>query len=451
MSELRVPPQAIEAEASVLGAALIDPTALERVADVFGSAGDTAFYRSQNQTIFDQMKVLASRGEPIDLLTVSEELEKCSKLKDVGGLEYLTSLAEGVVSAANVEYHAEILRDKAVLRALIRVTGNYATAAYDASEAADEIVDQAQAAIFELAQTRSSAQAVPIREVLGETIRKLEELGANPRAVTGLASGFKDLDLKTAGFQKGDLIILAARPSMGKTSLALNVAQHVAIELEEPVAVFSLEMSKESLVQRLLASEARVNSTRMRRGDLDQEDWSRILTAVDFLDRAPIFIDDTSALTPLELRARCRSLKARHGLSMVLVDYLQLMSGPSKMENRQQEISFISRSIKALAKELDLPILALSQLSRAVESRGGDKRPQLSDLRESGAIEQDADVVCFIHRPEMYSPEVREIEGQAEVIIGKQRNGPTGRIQLSFVKDYTRFEDYAPEESVPEY
>ncbi len=451
MSDLRVPPQAIEAEASVLGAAFIEPTALERVADVFGSAGDNAFYRSHNQTIFDQMKALASRGEPIDLLTVSEELEKCSKLKDVGGLEYLTSLAEGVVSAANVEYHAEILRDKAVLRTLIKVAGDSATAAYEASEAADEIVDQAQAAIFELAQTRSSAQAVPVREVLGETIRKLEALGANPRAVTGLASGFKDLDLMTAGFQRGDLIILAARPSMGKTSLALNVAQHVAIELEEPVAVFSLEMSKESLVQRLLASEARVNSSCMRRGELDQEDWSRILTAVDFLDRAPIFIDDTSALTPLELRARCRSLKARHGLSMVVVDYLQLMSGPSKMENRQQEISFISRSIKALAKELDMPILALSQLSRAVESRGGDKRPQLSDLRESGAIEQDADVVCFIHRPEMYSPEVREIEGQAEVIIGKQRNGPTGRIQLSFVKDYTRFEDYAPEESVPEF
>ena len=338
-----------------------------------------------------------------------------------------------------------------MLRRLILVAGKFARAAYEGGDEADSIVDQAQAAIFELTQSRAGGQAVAVREILGETIRKLEELGANPRAVTGLASGFKDLDMKTAGFQKGDLIILAARPSMGKTSFALNVAQYAAIELEEPVAIFSLEMSRDSLVQRLLAAEARVNSTRLRRGDLDQDDWSRILTAVDFLDRAPIFIDDTSALSPLELRARCRSIKARHGLSMVLVDYLQLMSGPARMENRQQEISFISRSIKALSKELDIPIIALSQLSRAVESRGGDKRPQLSDLRESGAIEQDADVVCFIHRPEMYSPEVQEIEGQAEIIIGKQRNGPTGRIQLSFIKDYTRFEDYAPEDSVPEY
>jgi len=451
VSELRVPPQAIEAEASVLGSALIDGTALERIADALGPMTDGVFYRAHNQTIFDEMKTLASRGEPIDLLTVSEALEACGKLKDVGGLEYLTSLAEGVVSAANVEYHAEILRRKAVLRRLIQVAGKFATAAYEGGDEADSIVDQAQAAIFELTQSRAGGQAVAVREILGETIRKLEELGANPRAVTGLASGFKDLDMKTAGFQKGDLIILAARPSMGKTSFALNVAQYAAIELEEPVAIFSLEMSRDSLVQRLLAAEARVNSTRLRRGDLDQDDWSRILTAVDFLDRAPIFIDDTSALSPLELRARCRSIKARHGLSMVLVDYLQLMSGPARMENRQQEISFISRSIKALSKELDIPIIALSQLSRAVESRGGDKRPQLSDLRESGAIEQDADVVCFIHRPEMYSPEVQEIEGQAEIIIGKQRNGPTGRIQLSFIKDYTRFEDYAPEDSVPEY
>ncbi len=451
MSEMRLPPQAVEIEASILGSILVDPNALERVVDAFGPNLDEVFYRPRNQAIFDEMRMLAGRGDPVDLYTVCEALEKSAKLKEIGGIEYVTSLAEAVVSAANVEYHAEIIREKAVLRRLIGIAGEMATEAYAAADAADEIVDRAQAAVFELAQARAGGQAVAVREILGDTIRRIEELGANPRAVTGLASGFADLDKLTSGFQKGDMIILAARPSMGKTSFALNIAQYVAIELDEPVAVFSLEMSKEALVQRLLASEARVNSSRLRSGDLDQEDWSRILTAVDFLDRAPIFIDDTSAISPLEMRSRCRSIKARHGLSMILVDYLQLMSGPSRMENRQQEIAFISRSIKALAKELDVPILALSQLSRAVESRGGDKRPQLSDLRESGAIEQDADLVCFIHRPEMYSPEVQEIAGEAEIIIGKQRNGPIGRVKLTFIKDYTRFEDYMPDESVPEY
>lgn len=451
MSAQRVPPQAVEIEASVLGSMLIEPSALERVVDVFGQALEQVFYRAHHQTIFDEMRTLAAKAEPIDLYTLSEALERAGKLKEVGGLEYLTSLAETVVSAANVEYHAEIIRDKAVLRGLIRISGEMATEAYDAADDADMVVDRAQAAVFELAQTRTSGHAVPVREILGEAIKRIEELGDNPGALTGLSSGFSDLDKLTSGFQRGEMIIVAARPSMGKTSLALNVAQHVAIELEQPVAIFSLEMSKEALVQRLLAAEARVNSTRLRNGNLDQDDWGRILTAVDFLDRAPIFIDDTSAISPLELRARCRSIKARHGLSLVLLDYLQLMSGPSRMENRQQEISFISRSVKALAKELEVPIVALSQLSRAVESRGGDKRPQLSDLRESGAIEQDADLVCFIHRPEMYSPEVQEIVGEAEVIIGKQRNGPIGRVKLSFIKDYTRFEDYTSEDKVPGY
>lgn len=446
----RIPPQALEVEASVLGSILLDPGALDRATDVLGEQTSDIFYRSQHQMIFDAMRELASRGEPVDLLTLSGALEGASQLATVGGMEYLTSLVEGVVSSGNIAYHAEILREKALLRRLIQTGGEIVEGAFDASLDADEQVDKAQSQLFEVARSRTGSSAVVVGEILKDTIRDLEERQASDSTITGIATGFHDLDRMTAGLQRGDLVILAARPSMGKTSFALNIAQYIGIELERPVAIFSMEMSKESLVARLLASEARVDSAKIRRGDLSSDDWFRISQATGFLDRAPIYIDDSSSLTPLELRSRCRALKTKYDIDLVLVDYLQLMHSPGKSENRQQEISHISRSVKGLAKEINAPIVALSQLSRAVESRG-DKRPQLSDLRESGAIEQDADLVAFIHRPEMYDVDVSDLEGEAELIIGKQRNGPTGRVKLTFVKSYTRFENHASESSVPDF
>jgi replicative DNA helicase len=389
---------------------------------------------------------LYSRGEVIDVVTLSDELKSAGELEGAGGMAYLARLVDAVPTSANIEYHCRILRDKSVLRKLIDSATDIVREAYDAPAGeVDDTLDRAEQRIFQIAQASQRQGFVWIKEILWPTFERIEE----PGSVTGVPSGFPDLDNLTAGFQKGDLIIVAGRPSMGKTALAMNIVQHAAIDKEVPVAVFSLEMSKEALVQRLLCAEGRVDSGRLRRGRLQDDEYARLATAAGHLNTAPIWIDDSPAITALELRAKARRLAAEVDLGLIVVDYLQLMTGPRKAENRQQEISAISRSIKAVSKELNVPVVALSQLSRAPEQRT-DKRPLLADLRESGAIEQDADLVLFVYREEAYrkaddlvDESGESIEGKVELIIGKQRNGPTGRVDLYFHKSYTLFESVA--------
>ncbi|MDP2470695.1 MAG: replicative DNA helicase [Candidatus Palauibacterales bacterium] len=437
-------PWSEEAEISVLSAMLMDGDAVARAIEM---VGDGSFYREANRRVFRAMVRLYSRGEVIDVVTLSDELKSAGELDGAGGMAYLARLVDAVPTAANIEYHCRILRDKSVLRQLIESATDIVRDAYDAPAGeVDDTLDRAEQRIFQIAQSSQRQGFVWIKEVLWPTFERIEELQSSPGSVTGVPSGFPDLDNLTAGFQKGDLIIVAGRPSMGKTALAMNFAQHAAIEREVPVAVFSLEMSKESLVQRLLCAEGRVDSGRLRRGRLQDDEYARLATAAGHLNTAPIWIDDTPAINALELRAKARRLASEVDLGLIIVDYLQLMSGPSNADNRQQEISAISRAIKAVAKELNVPVVALSQLSRAPEQRT-DKRPVLADLRESGAIEQDADLVLFVYREEVYRrPEdlVNDagdsIEGKTELIIGKQRNGPTGSVGLYFHKHYTLFE-----------
>ena len=385
----------------------------------------------------------------IDAVTLADDLKSAGELDAVGGMAYLARLVDAVPTAANIEYHCRILRDKAVLRRMIEAATEIIQDAYGAAGGeVEDALDRAEQRIFEIAQAQQRSGFVWIKEILWPAFERIEELQRSPGAVTGVPTGFPHLDNMTSGFQRGELVVLAGRPSMGKTALALNFAQHAAIESETPVAVFSLEMSKESLVQRLLCSEGRVDSSRLRRGNLQDDEYQRLATAAGLLNTAPIWIDDTPAISALELRAKARRLRSEVDLGLIVVDYLQLMTGPARVENRQQEISSISRSLKAVAKELGVPILALSQLSRAPEQRTGDHRPRLSDLRESGAIEQDADLVLFIFREEVYkSPEDLEqdpaLQGKAELIVGKQRNGPTGVVDLYFQKAYTRFDSVA--------
>ncbi len=437
-------PWSEEAEISVLSAMLMDGDAVARAIE---TVGDGSFYREANRRIFRAMVRLYSRGEVIDVVTLSDELKSSGELDGAGGMAYLARLVDAVPTAANIEYHCRILRDKSVLRQLIDSATDIVRDAYDAPAGeVDDTLDRAEQRIFQIAQASQRQGFVWIKEILWPTFERIEELQSSPGSVTGVPSGFPDLDNLTAGFQKGDLIIVAGRPSMGKTALALNFAQHAAIAKEIPVAVFSLEMSKESLVQRLLCSEGRVDSGRLRRGRLQDDEYARLATAAGHLNTAPIWIDDSPAITALEVRAKARRLAAEVDLGLIIVDYLQLMTGPGNAENRQQEISSISRSIKAIAKELNVPVVALSQLSRAPEQRT-DKRPVLADLRESGAIEQDADLVLFVYREEVYRrPEDmvddsgESIEGKTSLIIGKQRNGPTGTVGLYFHKNYTLFE-----------
>jgi len=437
-------PWSEEAEISVLSAMLIDGDA---VAQAIEMVGDSSFYRESNRRVFRAMVRLYSRGEVIDVVTLSDELKSAGEIDGAGGMTYLARLVDAVPTAANIEYHCRILRDKAVLRQLIESATDIVREAYDAPAGeVDDTLDRAEQKIFQIAQTTQRQGFVWIKEILWPTFERIEELQSSPGSVTGVASGFPDLDNMTAGFQKGDLVIVAGRPSMGKTALAMNFAQHAAIDKEVPVAVFSLEMSKESLVQRLLCSEGRVDAGRLRRGRLQDDEYARLATAAGHLNTAPIWIDDTPAITALELRAKARRLASEVDLGLIIVDYLQLMSGPRNADNRQQEISAISRSIKAVAKELNVPVVALSQLSRAPEQRT-DKRPVLADLRESGAIEQDADLVLFVFREEVYrrpddliDDSGESIEGKTELIIGKQRNGPTGSLGLYFHKNYTLFE-----------
>jgi replicative DNA helicase len=444
-------PWSNDAEQAVLGAMLLDQDAALKAAEFLD---DTMFYKEAHRALFRAMVSLTERGDVIDPVTLRDEMGKRGDLERAGGMEYIATLIDVVPTAANVEFHTRIVRDKAVLRRLVEAATEIIQDVYEGRSDSGEVLDNAEHRVFQVAQFRRSEDFSRLKELIWPTMERIEQLQGGQGIVTGVASGFLDLDRLTAGFQRGDLVIIAARPSMGKTSFVLNCVQHAAIEHQVGVAVFSLEMSKESLVQRLLCSEGLVDAQRLRRGALRDDDYPKLARAAGLLGTAPIWIDDSAALTPLAMRSKARRLKAEHDIGMVVVDYLQLMQGPSNTENRQQEISYISRSLKALAKELDVPVVALSQLSRAPEQRTGEgRRPQLSDLRESGAIEQDADLVCFIYRAEMYEgptdKEGNSIEGLAELIVGKQRNGPTGTVELYFKKEYTRFDNRSHRDAPP--
>jgi len=432
----RMPPQAIEEEMAVLGSMLIDKEAVNKSIELLDKS---AFYKGAHQKIFEAALTLYERNVEVDYLTITDQLDKMGVLDEVGGAYYVTELANIVPSAASVEYYAKIVLEKSLLRKLIEISNEITAEAYEGREDATELIDNAERKIFALSEKKLKKGFVEIEPILRETFNIIDNYHKRKGSVTGVPTGFKELDEMTSGFQNSDLIIIAGRPSMGKTAFCLNIARNAAVKHEIPVGVFSLEMSNTQLAMRMLCSEARVDAHKVRTGKLPNSDWPRLSTSVGKLADAKIFIDDTAALSVLEIRAKSRRLKAEHGLGMVIVDYLQLAKGPGSAESRQIEISAISQSLKALAKELEIPVVALSQLSRAVESRGGDRRPILSDLRESGAIEQDADVVMFIYRPELYGPV--EEEGIAEIIIAKQRNGPTGTVKLKFHKNFVRFDN----------
>jgi replicative DNA helicase len=436
----RTLPHNLEAERSVLGAILVHNDAYNLAVQVVDSRD---FYRDAHRRIFEKMIALNERGQAIDFVTLKEELSRSGDLDDAGGPAYISSLADGVPRATNVEYYARIVKEKSTLRNLIYAANKIVTNAYEADQEADLILDEAESAIFAVADDRLKAGFVPMRDLVKESFPKIEQLFEQKRLITGVPTGFVDLDEMTRGLQAGDLIIVAARPSMGKTSLVLNIAQHVATQPGYTAGFFSLEMSKESLFIRLLTSEAQIDSHRLMSGAIGQKDYSRISHALETLSAMKLYIDDTANIGVLEMRAKSRRLQAEHGLSMLVVDYIQLMSGRGRFENRTLELATISRSLKGLAKELGVPIIVLSQLSRAPESRS-DHRPQLSDLRESGALEQDADLVGLIYRDDVYNKDPNNPDaGTAELIIAKQRNGPTGTVRLAFLREQTRFANLA--------
>ena len=438
----RTLPHNLEAERSVLGAILLHNDAFNLAAEVIDSHD---FFRDAHRRIFDKMVKLVERGDAIDLVTLKEELGRSGDLEEVGGPAYITALVDGVPRSMNIEHYARIIKEKATLRSLIFSANKILTTAYEAEEEADAILDQAEHAIFAIADDNVRDGFVSLRDLARGSLDTIEKLHARKELVTGVPSGFTDLDAMTSGFQSSDLIIVAGRPSMGKTSLVLNVAQHVGTKTDLTVGLFSLEMSKEQLFLRMLTAEARIDAHRLRGGFLGERDWGRLSQAIGTLSETKIFVDDTPSIGVLEMRAKCRRLAAEHGLNLVIVDYIQLMQGRGRFENRTLELASISRSLKGLAKELSVPIVVLSQLSRAPESRA-DHRPQLSDLRESGALEQDADVVIFIYREDQYvdrSQPPTDAQGVAELIVGKQRNGPTGVVKLAFIREFTRFENLA--------
>ena len=438
----RTLPHNLEAEKAVLGAILINNLAFNQAAEVI-DAGD--FFRDAHRRIFDKMVGLSERSLPVDLVTLKDELVRTGELDEVGGPAYISGLTDGVPRSANVEHYARIVKEKSTLRRLIESANEVLVRAYDAEEDADVLLDEAERSIFQIADQRMRSGFVRVGDLVDSGYQLIEQLQAQRGMVTGVPSGFVDLDEMTSGFQKSDLVIVAARPAMGKTSFVLNMALNAATQAGKSIGIFSLEMSKEQLFMRMLTSEARVDAHRFRGGFLGEQDYARLVEAFARLHDAKVFIDDTPSVGILEMRAKSRRLKLEHGLDMLVVDYLQLMQGRGRFESRQQELASISRALKILAKELEIPILALSQLSRATETRA-DHRPQLSDLRESGALEQDADIVMFIFREEMYLVDGQvnpETEGIAEIIIGKQRNGPTGVAKLAFLKQYTRFENLA--------
>jgi replicative DNA helicase len=432
----RTLPSNLEAERTVLGAILVDNAAFNSAAEILSRED---FYRDAHRRIFEAMGVLAERSQPIDLVTLKDELTRQSALEAVGGAAFLAGLVDGVPRITSVEHWSRLIKEKAVLRNLIHAGNRIVQSCYEGDDEASALLDRAEKAIFDIAERRIRQGFADMGEIVKESFRTIDQLSQSKDVVTGLPTGFVDIDEMTSGLQKGDLVIVAARPAMGKTSLCLNVAQHVALKTGETVGIFSLEMSRAQLALRMLCSDARIDAHRLRTGKLTEKDWARLAKAYTDLSQARIFIDDSATITPLEMRAKCRRLKAEHNLGLIIVDYLQLVTSAGRVENRQQELSAISRSVKGLAKELDVPVIALSQLSRAPEART-DRRPQLSDLRESGALEQDADVVMFIYREEEYKA-TDENRGIAEIIIGKQRNGPTGTRRLAFIKEFTRFEN----------
>jgi len=435
---VRMPPQSIDAEIAVLGGMMMDPQALSTVME---KLDDTAFYKEAHKKIFLAGRSLYERNEPVDFLTMANELGKQNALEAAGGNYYLTELVQRIPSAANVEYYCKIVLDKSILRKLINVSNTVQEECYTAGDEAVNIIDKAEQRIFALSENKNRKDFSHIGPVMHYTMEKIEGFHEMEGGITGVPTGFKELDHLLSGMQNSDLIILAARPSMGKTALALNIARHAAIKGKVPVGIFSLEMASYQLVMRMLCSEARVDSQKVRNGKLPDDQWQNLSRVAGDLADAPIYIDDTPGINIMELRSKARRLKIEHKVGLLVVDYLQLLRGVGRVESRQIEIAMISQSLKNLAKELDLPVLALSQLSRAVESRGGERRPMLSDLRESGAIEQDADVVMFIYRPAAYGIVEPELEKIAEVIVAKQRNGPTGTIELIFLNDYVQFAD----------
>lgn len=438
---LKVPPQSIDAEQSVLGGLLLDNQRWDVIADRIGVDD---FYRREHRLIFSAVSALCQENSPADVVTVSERLEQTGDLEAAGGLAYLGSLANNTPSAANVPAYAEIVRERSILRQLLQATNEISDTAYNPGDrSAGEVLDFAEKRVFDISENRARRRGgyEPIASLLTKTVDRIDELYRMQGAVTGVATGFSDLDDKTSGLQPSDLVVIAGRPSMGKTTLAMNIAENAAVGHKIPVAIFSMEMPGTQLAMRMMASLGRINAHRVRTGKLDDEDWPRLTSAVSLLSEAPIFIDDTPALTPMELRARARRIKREHDLGLIIVDYLQLMqTGDNSTENRATEISNITRALKGLAKELNVPLIAMSQLNRSLEQRT-DKRPVMSDLRESGAIEQDADVILFIYRDEVYN-EDSPSKGTAEIIIGKQRNGPIGKVTLTFLGEYTKFENY---------
>lgn len=434
----RVPPQNIEAEQAVLGAMLISKEAIAESAQILNPQD---FYREAHRIVFEAMLDLSNRNQAVDNLTVIEQLNKTNQLEKVGGIAFVTALANTVPTAANVVFYAKIVKEKALMRHLINTATAIAAMGYEGADDADSIMDKAEKMILEIASNRKTGDFTPINQIVIDTFSKIENLYESKGGLTGLSTGFKDLDKLTAGLQPSDLILVAARPSMGKTAFTLNIASHVALKENIPVAFFSLEMSKEQLMQRMLCAEGLVESQRLRVGDLDEQDWQKLIAAADKFSKAPLYIDDTPGISIMELRSKARRLQQEKGLSLVLIDYLQLMQGRANKngDNRQQEISEISRSLKSLARELNVPVIALSQLSRSVESRQ-IKKPMLSDLRESGSLEQDADIVMFLYREDYYNAET-ENKNITDVIVAKHRNGPVDTVQLFFHKEFTKFAD----------
>ena len=432
----RTLPHSLDAERSVLGAILIQNEAFNAAAEVI-DAGD--FFREGHRRIFDKMIALSERGLPIDFVTLREELTRSGELEEAGGAAYLSALTDGVPHATNVEHYARIVKEKAVLRSLIRSSGRIMAEAYEAEDEAAAILDRAEQSIFAIAENQIRPGFVPMRELAHASFEAIEQAHARKQLITGVPTGFERIDEMTSGLQRGDLVIIASRPSMGKTSLALNIAQHVGVKAGLTVGFFSLEMSKEQLFLRMLSTEAGIDGHRLRTGYLRSDDWGTLSRALGVLADAKVYIDDTPSIGVLEMRAKARRLMSEHGLQLLVIDYIQLMQGRGRFENRVQELGAISRALKGLAKELNVPVVTLSQLSRAPENRPG-RRPQLSDLRESGALEQDADVVLMIYREDQYDQNT-ENQGVAEIIIAKQRNGPTGTIKLAFLKEHTRFEN----------
>ncbi|HLR79586.1 MAG TPA: replicative DNA helicase [Bacillota bacterium] len=449
----RIPPHNIEAEQAVIGAIFLEPEAFSTASELLVPED---FYRAAHQRIFETMMRLSDRGEAIDVITVTSDLNDRKQLEEAGGASYLTEVAGSVPTAANIEYYSEIVEEKSLLRRLIRAATDIVTTTYAREDEVEDVLNEAEKAILEVSGQKNSGAFKPIKDVLIDVYDQIEQLHQNNDDVTGIATGYRDLDRITSGFQRNDLIIIAARPSVGKTAFALNIAQNVAVNTDENVAIFSLEMGAEQLVQRMLCAEGNIDSQRLRNGRLEADDWGKLTMAMGSLSNAGIYIDDTPGIRVSEIRSKCRRLKQEHGLGMIFIDYLQLIQGNVRSnENRQQEVSEISRSLKALARELNVPLIALSQLSRGVEQRQ-DKRPMMSDLRESGSIEQDADIVGFLYRDDYYDSE-SEQQNIIEIIISKQRNGPTGTVELAFVKEYNKFVDLdhrydtsdIPPESVP--